>query len=454
MYKRTLGKSIQIENTVFLSFLLIIVDCILTGYGYHWQLGRLSVRILLWGYCILGFITLHIFRMKELSYSDSLVMAIIFFGLYFIFQALRGYVLGNSSQIIFNDIRGYSWIALALAACVIFDNSIRINRMLNTIVIASFLLVILILLAFTLSVFSANKDSVFLQFIIEYQISSISRISDSIIRFSSGNLLYIVPAIIYLFFSYVVSKERLFISVFITSLGLVVILLSYTRSYYLGALSALLLSIIILLRVVPGSINAVVVFCSLALSISLFLLLLFGVFFKENYLLIAFQRIFPTINFSNFGLLRTSRNLTQTLQVNNYIQLTVQSDVIRNQTMNGLIGLMKNNLLFGNGLGSGVEFRELGRVEYFYQDLLQKLGIVGMFLYLYPIILIIKQSIWHFVNKVFTVELVFYLGLVAFLISSYFNPIMNSSIGICYYSICIGVLYNSRRRKYVSIEKN
>ncbi len=430
------------ESTLFFAFLAIIVDCVFTGYGHWLMLGPFSIRILLWGYCVAGCIPLIVIKWKQAVFPNSVIFAVLCFGLYFISQAVRGYLRGNDSQILVNDVRAYSWIALAPVACVVFGKKSRIEILLRAMTISSLSFAVLILATFLSANIARDGDTALIGFIMNSQLCSISRISKSIIRFSYGNSIYIVPTIIYLFFQYITSLKILFPSALLVGFGLIVLLFTYTRSYYLGAMLALLITIAFAYRVFSVKTKNISIYISLVAVCSIIIILIFNLSFKEDYFLFSIKRIFP-----GFEISKIVATPVQSKDIENYIELTKSSDTVRKQTMDELSKLIKNNYLFGNGLGSGVAFRECGRVEYFYQDLLQKLGIFGMALFLYPIILMVKSSIWYFKKKVFSLDLVIYLGLVAFLVASYFNPIMNSSIGLCYYSVCIAVLYNSQKEK-------
>lgn len=430
------------EQTLFLAFFLILIDCVLTGYGHWFMVGPFTIRIILWGYCIIGCMPLLIFKKKLIFFSNPIILLVLSFGLYFLIQALRGYLHGNDLQTLSNDIRAYSWIALVPVACIVLNNSERLIILIKGIVISSLALAFLILLSFILSNLSKDGESIITSFIMKYQICSVSRISKSIIRFSCGNMLYIVPTVVYLFFQYLVTSKRSIFLVFLTSLGLITLFFSYTRSYYLGAIVVLIITIGMGCRIYPLKIKKIIVFVFLMTIFSLFILCVFSILFNENYLLFTIQRTFPTLDFS-----RAFKIPVQTKSIRDYIELTIFSDSIRKKTMDELVRLIRINPLLGNGLGSGVTFRENGRAEYFYQDLIQKMGIIGILLFIAPVFFMIKQSVRSFYRKKYSLDLVFYLGFFAFLISSYFNPLMNSSIGLCYYCICIGILYNSQISK-------
>ena len=439
-----------LEKTLFVALNVIIIDTVITGYGHWNMIGSYSIKIILWAYCLIVCIPLIILKKKAIVFSNFTIISVFLFGSYLLVQALRGYLNGNDLLILTNDIRAYSWFALAPVSCIVINKYKRIVVLAKVIVFSSIALAVLVLFSFILSNISINGESKLTEFIIEYQISSVSRISKTVIRYSSGSMLYIVPSIIFLYFQNVITAKKIFISVILSSLGLVAIFLSYTRSYYLSTMIVLFIAIIIGFRTYSAKTKNVLTIPIFTIVTTLLLLVFFSIIFNENYLLFSVNRIFPALDLFKF--LPSTKNAvqigsTQEIQnilIQDYLKLTISSDLIRKQTIDEITRLIMINPLFGNGLGSGVMFREAGRVEYFYHDLLQKTGVVGILLFISPIIIMLKKIIINIINKEYSLSMMFYISLFSFLIASYFNPIMNSSIGLCYYSICIGILYNSQ----------
>ena len=102
--------------------------------------------------------------------------------------------------------------------------------------------------------------------------------------------------------------------------------------------------------------------------------------------------------------------------------------------------MIKKNPVFGNGLGAAITSRKGGLVEYFYHDILNKTGVLGLLLYFFPI----GYMACSFIRKgrrgdtgKTLLNIVWLSGLGVFLLVTYFNPYMNSSLGICCYSIAI-----------------
>lgn len=112
---------------------------------------------------------------------------------------------------------------------------------------------------------------------------------------------------------------------------------------------------------------------------------------------------------------------------------------------------IRRNPLFGNGLGVYLECREDGYGEYFYLDMISKMGIVGLICFLAPML----NCLFYIVNGIRKGEkevimlgiwIVPLLGLMGY---SYFNPYMNAALGVLFYSAVIAVAswYDNQRQK-------
>ncbi len=101
--------------------------------------------------------------------------------------------------------------------------------------------------------------------------------------------------------------------------------------------------------------------------------------------------------------------------------------------------MIKQKPLLGNGLGASIASRSTGLVEYVYYDLLNKVGIFGLFLYLFPAIYMFFMLIYTFMflDTTWIIKFTWFCGFSTFLTATYFNPYMNCSLGIYFYGLCI-----------------
>jgi len=71
-------------------------------------------------------------------------------------------------------------------------------------------------------------------------------------------------------------------------------------------------------------------------------------------------------------------------------EITANSNETRAATVNGLKAIIKEYPVIGRGLGATGEERD-GADEYFYLDVLARMGIVGLLLYMMPLLLVLLR---------------------------------------------------------------
>ena len=95
--------------------------------------------------------------------------------------------------------------------------------------------------------------------------------------------------------------------------------------------------------------------------------------------------------------------------------------------------MIRTSPVIGHGLGAALEWRAVN--EYFYLDLTAKTGMIGLFLYFFPllaaVIQVLKQRKAQAVAKFRTAAWV--CVLMGFMAFSYFNPYMNAALGVLFY---------------------
>ncbi len=124
----------------------------------------------------------------------------------------------------------------------------------------------------------------------------------------------------------------------------------------------------------------------------------------------------------------------------NYIEETKGSDTIRAITKQELKSLIVKNPIIGNGLGACSQTRN-GPDEYFYYDMLARMGIIGLLLYVAPfmyicIYMLKKRSLLQ--SNMSAVALI--CGVFGFWAITWFNPWMNAVLGIAVYALSCSIV--------------
>ena len=123
------------------------------------------------------------------------------------------------------------------------------------------------------------------------------------------------------------------------------------------------------------------------------------------------------------------------------LKAEVESIEVREEREASAIENFKQSPIFGNGLGV-VNASDNETIEYFYLDLLSKMGIVGLILFLLPAVwafyTIIKEKN-NYSKEQRLLSLACWFGLLFLMIISYFNPCMNTSWGLMVYGLVIAI---------------
>ena len=137
--------------------------------------------------------------------------------------------------------------------------------------------------------------------------------------------------------------------------------------------------------------------------------------------------------------------------LNNYMQETEDSDNIRAITKAELKGLIVKNPIIGNGLGACSKTRN-GPDEYFYYDMLARMGIIGLALYVAPFIYICIVVLKR--RKVLPDHpecAALLSAMIGFWLITWFNPWMNAILGIAVYALSCSIVTLFKQK---SLDKN
>lgn len=113
---------------------------------------------------------------------------------------------------------------------------------------------------------------------------------------------------------------------------------------------------------------------------------------------------------------------------------TLNSDVFR-KMMNKMIHYKILEAPFwGGGLGEHINLRD-GAIEMTYQDIVIRIGFVGLSFFLYPVLSMLVKLLRE--NSNITLRGVIFLSLIAIMFAAYFNPYLITSLGLFVYCFCI-----------------
>ena len=134
---------------------------------------------------------------------------------------------------------------------------------------------------------------------------------------------------------------------------------------------------------------------------------------------------------------------------NNAEMMTIGSDMIRADTLRELNAWIRMAPIVGHGLGKGVVCRYDGLTEYFYHEMIMKTGIVGLLIYMLPVLwLLLSMVDQKQLSKPHKLIAGCWLAvLLGFMGFSYYNPYMNASLGVLFYCCTVGVFVNLKCKR-------
>lgn len=455
-------------NTIsYIVFCIIAIDCSLTGGGHWLMAGPFSIRMILGVLAVVAAIPSIILNIRQ-WYKDPMLISLLLFVVYVAFCAFRGVKNGNPSNLLLMDIKGFAWLFLVPVAVAVINKPERLITLMRCLAVTAVLQALIILVFNTIFVLDADTYHVFYRTWMDIQMATVDHISDTTYRFFFNSAPYMVIGILCMvYFQLRAPRFNVAFSVGV-GLCLTALMLTFTRSIYGAVFISFGLALILAFIYYARQRKVLIIQVSVAIAVLMLLVTLQQIVLGCNNAQFAFARTFnmeipdesanEEITQGAHDSTQPNEEITQgahdsaqayeevteevlpVQQQHQYIEDTKNSDIIRQVTLQELHEMIQQNPVFGNGLGAAIASREGGLVEYFYQDLINKTGLVGILLYYFPIgymvfTMVRKGKSSHPDLKL--LKIIWFSGLGVFLLATYFNPYMNSSLGICCYSIAI-----------------
>lgn len=443
----------------FWALCLVVVDCSFSGGGHYLAIRSLSARILI-GMLAVLFSLPVIFRDLKNQIRRPSNILVLGFCIWLLFSAVRGYCAGNRMDVLLSDMKGFAWLALVPVACAVISDRKRLNSILTCVVVGAAIQASGVLLINILCTMTTFRFEVIYRFLISTQIGSVSTVSDHIYRIFMKSSPYMIVACVIILYRQLSSPKIRGRYVLLLALYLNALLLSFTRSLYGAAAITALVSIVILLVAHPQWVRKLTVyvlagilaFCMLvglqefASGANLFgfaVARTTGVMIPKSPAVRLHDALEEKFQSSSGGQSGTVQppdiSGKEEQQQEEYLRITETSDEIRATTMRELKELFCRSPILGNGLGASAPSRE-GVDEYFYHDMLARVGIVGLLLYVLPFGYTLAWAIrrWRSLRK-WDEALAAICSMTAFWVATWFNPWMNAALGITWYAVVVAI---------------
>lgn len=427
---------------------LFLLECSITGGGRYWEVGPVSVRILLGGLAAVLALP-ELFRHLGAYLKKPSIWLTLIFAAWLAFCAWLGIRSNNRMDVLITDVKGFMWLFLIPVFVAVVRSRDRLRTLLSWVLVGAVIQAALILAVNAAVVLSDNPEPL-CRWLTARSVGLVDIVSNKLVRVFFKSSPYMIVGCVVVLFRQARAPKLRWRYVLAVALLFNALLLSYTRSLY-GALGlTAVLSITAVLILCPAGRKRVLAFLLAAVVCFGVLVTVQEFVLEGSYLSFAVSRTIgqevPTSWASQLrGRIRgdisdDKPNDAEMDRQRSYIEVTEKSDQFRQETQDGLKDCIRRSPIIGCGLGAAAASRDSGVDEYFYLDMLARTGIVGLVLYMLPFGYVV---LWCLRRRSLLRECpegaAVVCGLCTFWVVTWFNPWMNAVLGIAWYAVTLSV---------------
>lgn len=443
------SKTIKIvmEMITYISLVLYMFDVVLLGTGELTKSFGIQSRMIFFGISVLAAVVLILLDLKKYLNNKYLISVLVFMVVIFI-AAIRGFVGKQNTTILLSDFKGFLNFLIVFPMMAVLYKKNRVISFLKMLSLSLGVVSVLgIILAFYLQLPLEMRRGAY-DFFDGYNICMITELTGKVTRifFNSGSRLFFAGFALSIVFSLIENKRKI-IWIFIASLDIFGVFISYTRSGYLAFVIGIFAFVVLILLFYRDFFKTLAIRACFVGGIVVVLIGMVSVAEKVNLVDVAINRCLfagAEIEDTNTNVEKPSDNKNDKNNKNDKSELTnkkaeIQNLAIREQRKTLALENIKKHPLFGGGLGVSNDIND-GFIEYFYLDILSKIGFIGFIIFIIPFLFSVFDTI--ILRDVFCKEqrllaLAAQLGCLFVFVISYFNPCLNSSVGLFMYSLAL-----------------
>lgn len=443
------SKTIKIvmEMITYISLVLYMFDVVLLGTGELTKSFGIQSRMIFFGISVLAAVVLILLDLKKYLNNKYLISVLVFMVVIFI-AVIRGFVGKQNTTILLSDFKGFLNFLIVFPMMAVLYKKNRVISFLKMLSLSLGVVSVLgIILAFYLQMPLEMRRGAY-DFFDGYNICMITELTGKVTRifFNSGSRLFFAGFALSIVFSLIENKRKI-IWIFIASLDIFGVFISYTRSGYLAFVIGIFAFVVLILLFYRDFFKTLAIRACFVGGIVVVLIGMVSVAEKVNLVDVAINRCLfagAEIEDTNTNVEKPSDNKNDKNNKNDKSELTnkkaeIQNLAIREQRKTLALENIKKHPLFGGGLGVSNDIND-GFIEYFYLDILSKIGFIGFIIFIIPFLFSVFDTI--ILRDVFCKEqrllaLAAQLGCLFVFVISYFNPCLNSSVGLFMYSLAL-----------------
>lgn len=441
------SKTIKIvmEMITYISLVLYMFDVVLLGTGELTKSFGIQSRMIFFGISVLAAVVLILLDLKKYLNNKYLISVLVFMVVIFI-AAIRGFVGKQNTTILLSDFKGFLNFLIVFPMMAVMYKKNRVISFLKMLCLSLGVVSVLgIILAFYLQMPLEIRHWAY-DFFDGYNICMITELTGRVTRifFNSGSRLFFAGFALSIVFSLIENKRKI-IWIFIASLDIFGVFISYTRSGYLAFAIGIFAFVVLILLFYRDFFKPLAIRACFVAGIVVVLIGTVSVAEKANLVDVAINRCLfagAEIEDNDTNVDKPSDNKNDKNNKNDKLtneKAEIQNLAIREQRKTLAIENIKKHPLFGGGLGVSNDIND-GFIEYFYLDILSKIGFIGFIIFIIPFLFSVFDTI--ILRDVFCKEqrllaLAAQLGCLFVFVISYFNPCLNSSVGLFMYSLAL-----------------
>lgn len=434
------------EMITYISLFLYMFDVVLLGTGELTKNFGIPSRMIFFGISVLAAVVLILLDLKKYLNNKYLISVLVFMVVIFI-AAIRGFVGKQNTTILLSDFKGFLNFLIVFPMMAVMYKKNRVISFLKMLCLSLGVVSVLgIILAFYLQMPLEIRHWAY-DFFDGYNICMITELTGRVTRifFNSGSRLFFAGFALSIVFSLIENKRKI-IWIFIASLDIFGVFISYTRSGYLAfAIGIFAFVVLILLFFYRDFFKPLAIRACFVAGIVVVLIGTVSVAEKANLVDVAINRCLfagAEIEDNDTNVDKPSDNKNDKNNKNDKLtneKAEIQNLAIREQRKTLAIENIKKHPFLGGGLGVSNDIND-GFIEYFYLDILSKIGFIGFIIFIIPFLFSAFDTI--ILRDVFCKEqrllaLAAQLGCLFVFVISYFNPCLNSSVGLFMYSLAL-----------------
>lgn len=441
------SKTIKIvmEMITYISLVLYMFDVVLLGTGELTKSFGIQSRMIFFGISVLAAVVLILLDLKKYLNNKYLISVLVFMVVIFI-AAIRGFVGKQNTTILLSDFKGFLNFLIVFPMMAVMYKKNRVISFLKMLCLSLGVVSVLgIILAFYLQMPLEIRHWAY-DFFDGYNICMITELTGRVTRifFNSGSRLFFAGFALSIVFSLIENKRKI-IWIFIASLDIFGVFISYTRSGYLAFAIGIFAFVVLILLFYRDFFKPLAIRACFVAGIVVVLIGMVSVAEKANLVDVAINRCLfagAEIEDNDTNVDKPSDNKNDKNNKNDKLtneKAEIQNLAIREQRKTLAIENIKKHPFLGGGLGVSNDIND-GFIEYFYLDILSKIGFIGFIIFIIPFLFSVFDTI--ILRDIFCEEqrllaLAAQLGCLFVFVISYFNPCLNSSVGLFMYSLAL-----------------